>query len=107
MRPVWSGMISFGLVNIPVKLYVATSSRNLDFDLLRRDDLCEIRYARICRKTGEEVPYTDIVKGYKYEEGDYVVLEKEDFEKASVEQTQTIEVLEFIDQKEIDFKLIE
>lgn len=107
MRPIWSGMITFGLVNIPVKLYVATNERGLDFDYLRRGDHCQIRYARVCRKTGEEVPYNDIVKGYEYQDGDYVVLEKEDFENANVKQTQTIDVMEFIDEKEIDLKYIE
>src|SRR6185503_15987346 len=76
-------------------------------DLLRRNDHCEIRYAKVCRKTGEEVPYGDIVKGYEYQEGDFVVLEKEDFEKANVAQTNTIEIVQFIGEDEIDQKLLE
>src|SRR5512146_196702 len=70
MRSIWSGAISFGLIYIPVRLYSASETQELDFDLLRREDLCPIRYAKVCRETGEEVPYEDIVKGYQYKKGD-------------------------------------
>ena len=72
--------------------------------MLRKDDLCPIRYARICKSSGEEVPYSEIVKGYQYRKGDYVVLSNSDFKKASPKKTQTIEILEFTNQKEIDVK---
>ena len=78
MRAIWSGAISFGLILIPVKLYTAVEEGGLDLDMLRKQDLCPIGYARVCRNTGEEVPYEDIVKGYQYKKGDYVVLEDED-----------------------------
>lgn len=107
MRPIWSGAISFGLIHIPVRLYPAVQENPLDFDMLRRDDLCPIRYARICRKTGEEVPYDQIVKGYEYKKGDYVVLEDEDFARANIKKTQTIDIVEFSDEREIDPKLLE
>ncbi len=107
MRPIWSGAISFGLIHIPVRLYTAVQESTLDLDMLRRQDLCPIRYARVCRDTGEEVPYEDIVKGYQYRKGDYVVLEDEDFKRANVRKTQTVDIVEFVDQAEIDPKLLE
>ena len=107
MRSIWSGAISFGLVYIPVSLYNATETEKLDFDLLRRDDRCRIRYARVCGETGEEVPYEDIVKGYEYEEGRYVVLEDEDFERANVRKTQAIDIVAFVDEEEVDLKYME
>ncbi|KGP62497.1 DNA repair protein [Legionella norrlandica] len=102
MRAIWSGSISFGLVNIPVKLYSGTESHTLNFDLLRKKDLCPIQYSRICRADGKEVPWEDIVKGYEYREGDYIILEKADFEKASAEKTRTFEINEFVKEEEID-----
>ncbi len=106
MRAIWSGAISFGLILIPVKLYTAVEEGGLDLDMLRKQDLCPIGYARVCRNTGEEVPYEDIVKGYQYRKGDYVVLEDEDFKRASVRKTQTIDIIEFVDHREIDAKLL-
>jgi DNA end-binding protein Ku len=107
MRSIWSGAISFGLIHIPVKLYTAVEEKNPDLDMLRRQDLCPIRYARVCRNTGEEVPYQDIVKGYEYRKGDYVVLEDEDFRRASPGKTQTIDIVEFVDVREVDPKFLE
>ena len=102
MKALWKGSISFGLVNIPVKLYSASQSHTLDLDMLRKGDLCQVRFARVCRDDGKEIPYEDIVKGYKYEDGDYVVLTDKDFENASVEKTHTIDILHFVNEKEID-----
>ena len=102
MHALWSGSISFGLINIPITLYSATKDRALDFDMLRKDDLCPISFARVCRTTGEEVPFKDIVKGYEYREGDYVVLDKEDFKRAAPEKSDTIDIEEFVDESEID-----
>lgn len=102
MRAIWSGSISFGLVNIPVKLFSGIERHRLDFDLLRRDDLCPIEYKRICRADGKEVPWEDIVKGFEYQDGDYVVLEKKDFEQASAEKSHSFEINEFVKEDEID-----
>mgnify|MGYP003411736071 FL=1 len=102
MKALWKGSISFGLVNIPVKLYSASQSHTLDLDMLRKGDLCQVRFARVCRDDGKEIPYEDIVKGYKYVDGDYVVLTDKDFENASVEKTHTIDILHFVNEKEID-----
>jgi DNA end-binding protein Ku len=107
MRPIWSGAITFGLIYIPVKLYSASEEQELDFDLLRKDDLCPIRYARVCARTGEEVPWEDIVKGYQIRKGEYVVVTDEDFKRASPKKTKTIEITSFADASEIDARLIE
>jgi DNA end-binding protein Ku len=106
-RPSWTGMISFGLVNVPVNLYVAVKPEIHAMNYLRKDDLCPISYKKVCRVTGEEVPYKDIVKGYEYREGDYVVLSDDDFEKADVKRTSTIDVEAFVDESDVDPKYIE
>lgn len=102
MKSIWKGSISFGLVNIPVKMYSATQSHNLDLDMLRKDDHCPVRFMRVCRDDGKEIPYEDIVKGYQYKEGDYVILTDKDFESANVEKTHTIDIVHFVDEKEVD-----
>lgn len=107
MRHIWSGTISFGLIHIPVRLYNATKESRLNFKYLRKKDLCPIKYMRICRLTGEEVPFKEIVRGYEYQKGDYVVLQDEDFKKASVKKTQTIEILKFVNAAEIDQDYLE
>jgi DNA end-binding protein Ku len=107
MRSIWSGAISFGLIYIPVRLYSASESQGLDFNMLRRGDNCRIRFVRVCRETGEEVPYEDIVKGYEFSKGKYVILEDEDFARANVKKTKTIEIINFVNADEIDTKFIE
>lgn len=102
MRSIWRGAISFGLIHIPVRLYSASKDRALKFKLLHKQDLSEIRYARICKKDGKEIPWEDIVKGYEYHKGDYVVLTEKDFEKADIKKTKTIEIIDFTDQDQID-----
>ncbi len=102
MRAIWTGALSFGLVNIPVRLYSATEDHGLDLDMLHKKDLSPIRYARICRVDGKEIPYDQIVKGYEYEKGDYVVLTDEDFQKANVKKTKTIDIIDFAKENDID-----
>jgi DNA end-binding protein Ku len=102
MRSIWSGSISFGLVNIPVKLVSAVQSEEIDFDMLSKKDLAPVHYARIDSKTGEEVPWKDIVKGFQYAKGKYVVVEPEDFEKASPEKSKSIDIIQFVKEDEID-----
>lgn len=101
MRPIWTGAIGFGLVNIPVKLYSATESRNLDLDMLDKKDHSNIKYMRVNEKTGKEVKWENIVKGYMVG-SKYVVLDDKDFEKASAEKTKTIAISEFVDASEIN-----
>jgi DNA end-binding protein Ku len=102
MRALWSGSINFGLVNIPVKLYTAVKESHLHFNFLRRQDLCPIGYEKVCRKTGETVKPEDIVRGYEYQKGDYVVLDENDFKKADVEKTHSIDIEDFVPEKDID-----
>lgn len=107
MRSIWSGAISFGLIYIPVRLYSASETKTLDFNLLRRGDKCRIRYAKVCRETGEEISNEDIVKGYEYSKGQYVILEDEDFERANVKKSKTIDIVNFVEASEIDTKFLE
>ena len=108
MRPIWTGSISFGLVNIPVRLFSGAETRDgLDLEMLHKQDGGRIRYARICRKDGEEVPWDDIVKGYEYRDGDYVVLTQKDLEKADAERTQTIDIQQFVMEGNIDIRYFE
>ena len=101
MRSLWTGAIGFGLVNIPVKLYSATQQSDLDLDMLDKKDHSNIKFKRVNEKTGKEVPWANIVRGYNYE-GNYVVLDDEDFKKASPEKTKMIEIAEFAEEKEVD-----
>src|ERR1044071_3224501 len=100
MRPMWTGAIGFGLVNIPVKIYSATQSSNLDLDMLDKKDLSNIRFLRVNENTGKEVTWENIVKGYKMD-SKYVVLTDKDFELASAKKTKTIEISEFVKETEI------
>lgn len=102
MRPIWNGMISFGLVNIPVGVFSATRSERLEFHLLHEKDMGRINNIRVCQLDGKEVPYEDLVKGYEYEKDEYVVLTDEDFEKAAPETSKTISITDFVDLDEID-----
>ncbi|HYE56015.1 MAG TPA: Ku protein [Chitinophagaceae bacterium] len=101
MRAIWTGAIGFGLVNIPVKLYSATQSSSLDLDMLDKKDHSNIKFQRVNEKTGKEVAWENIVKGYKYN-GEYVVVTDEDFKKASPEKSKIIEIAQFVDESEID-----
>lgn len=102
MRPLWKGSISFGLVHIPVRMYTASVETEFKFKMLHKKDLSEIRYSRVCKVEDKEIPWNEIVKGYEYEPGHYVVLSEEDFERANLEKSSSIEITHFIDEKEID-----
>ncbi len=102
MHSIWSGALSFGLINIPVKLYSGSIERSLNFDMLHKKDLSPIRFARICKLEEKEVPYKDIVKGYEYQKGKYVVITEEDFHKAALANTKLIEIQSFINESEVD-----
>lgn len=102
MRSLWKGSISFGLVNIPVQMFTASREKELKFVLLHKKDLSKIRYAHICKDEEKEVPWADIVKGYEYEKGNFVVMEDADFEKADLKKVKTIEIVDFVDEDEID-----
>jgi DNA end-binding protein Ku len=102
MRAMWSGALNFGLINIPVKLYSASEDQGLHFHFLHKDDLSPIRFAKICKADGREIPFDDIVRGFEWEDGNYVVLTDEDLKKADVKKTKMIEIMDFVDQKEVD-----
>jgi DNA end-binding protein Ku len=102
MRPIWTGAIGFGLVNIPVKLYSATESSTLDLDMLDKKDHSNIKFMRVNEKTGKEVEWANIVKGFKLPNDDYVVLSDKDFESASAKKTKTIEITDFVKETEIE-----
>lgn len=102
MRAIWKGSISFGLVNIPVALFPATKSEELKFRLLRGSDRSPVNYKRVAEKDGKEVPWEQIVKGYEYEKGKFVVLRDEDFKRVDIEATQTVAIEAFVAQDEVN-----
>ncbi|MFN7135612.1 MAG: Ku protein, partial [Myxococcales bacterium] len=101
-RPIWSGSISFGLVNVPVNLYSATSSHKVAFHQFERGTGERIRYKRVAEESGKEVGWDDIVKGYEVEKGRYVIVEKEELEAVEPNRSRTIEIEEFVRLAEID-----
>lgn len=102
-RALWKGSISFGLVNIPVGLYSAEDrDEGISFTQLDRRSMSPIGYRRYNKSTGEEVPWDEIVRGYEYEHGRYVVLGDEDFERANPKASRTVEILDFVDASEIE-----
>jgi DNA end-binding protein Ku len=100
-RSMWKGAISFGLVHIPVEMYPAVSNKGLDLNMLDRRDFSPIGFKRYNKTTGKEVGWDDIIKGYEYAEGEYVVLSDEDLRRANPESTQTIDILAFVDASEV------
>jgi DNA end-binding protein Ku len=101
-RGLWKGAISFGLVHVPVELQPALKrSSELDLTMLDRRDLAPVGYKRYNKSTGEDVPWGEIVKGYEYQDGRYVVLSEEDFRRANAEAARTVEILAFVDLAEI------
>jgi DNA end-binding protein Ku len=102
MRAIWKGAISFGLVNIPIALYPATRREELKFRLLRGKDLSPVNYKRVAEADGKEVAWDDIVKGYEYEKGKFVVLKDDDFARVDVEATQTVDITDFVKLEEVN-----
>ena len=104
MRPIWKGSISFGLVYIPVAVYPATREEKLSFRQLRSSDLSPIRYKKVAEADSKEVPADQIVKGFEFERGRYVVMKDEDFEKGRIESTHSIDITDFVDLEQVDPK---
>ena len=100
-RTIWKGAIAFGLVHIPVALHAAARDHNLDFDWLDKRDMAPVGYKRINKRTGEAIEPAQVVKGYEYERGQYVLLSDEDFRQANPEATQTVDILGFVDAADI------
>jgi DNA end-binding protein Ku len=103
MRPIWKGAISFGLVTIPVQVLPAVSSADkVSFRMLRQSDLSPIRFKRVAEVDGEEVPWKEIVKGYEYEKGKFVVFTEEDFDRVELDSVDSIAIQEFVELAEIN-----
>jgi DNA end-binding protein Ku len=108
MAAIWKGALSFGLIHIPVHLHSAVRSKEgLSFRMLHKKDNTPIKYQRVCPKDKQEVPWSDIVKGYEISKGQFVVLEKEDFEKAAVATSRRVDVLDFVKADEVDARFFE
>ena len=99
---IWSGSINFGLVTIPVKLFSAVRANDLSFNMLHAKDEGRIKYERICSIENTPVPWDEIVKGYEYEKGEYVILTDDDFKKVNPEATQSVDIVEFVELEKID-----
>jgi len=102
MRAIWKGAISFGLVNVPIGLYAATRTDDLTFHMLRRQDLSRIQHKRVAAADHQEVPWEDVVKGYEYEKGKHVIMHEEDFLRVDVAAAQTVHILDFVNQDEVN-----
>lgn len=107
MRSIWNGTISFGLVNIPVNLFAAEEKNDLKFSYIDARDENKIKYKRVNEVTGEEVPWDQVVKAYEFEDGDYVVMTEEDFEKADVSAVKTVDIEIFINKDEFSLMYLE
>jgi DNA end-binding protein Ku len=101
-RALWKGSISFGLVNIPVELHKAVHDHRPHFRMLHATDKSPVRFERVCIRDGKPVAWEDLVKGYEYEKGHFVVLTKEDFKAAAVEKTRKVDIIDFVRAEEID-----
>lgn len=106
-RALWKGAISFGLVHIPVEVYPAEDRRSFSLSMLDKRDFSPVGYKRYSKKSGKEVAWKDIVKGYEYDNDQYVVLSDEDFRRANVKASQTIDIAEFVDAREIPAQYFE
>ena len=104
MRPIWKGSISFGLVYIPISVYSATREEKLSFRQLRATDLSPIRYKKVADADMKEVSADQIVKGFEYERGQYVILKDEDFQKVRIESTHSIDITDFVELEQVDPK---
>lgn len=102
MKVLWKGSITFGLVTIPVSLYPATHREELKFRLLRASDQSPVNYKRVAEADGKEVPWDQIVKGYEYEKGKFVILKDDDFARVDVEATQTVDIINFVSLADVD-----
>jgi DNA end-binding protein Ku len=101
-RAIWKGSISFGLVTIPVEVHTGVRDHRPRFRLLHADDRSPVRYERVCQREGRPVAWEDLVKGYEYEKGRFVVVTKEDFKAAALEKHRRIDILDFVKADEID-----
>ncbi len=106
-RALWKGSVTFGLVNIPIELHTAVRDHRPRFRLLHAKDRSPVRFERVCIRDGHPVAWEDLVKGYEYEKGRFVVLTREDFQAAAVEKTRAIDIIDFVKADEIDDRYFE
>ena len=106
-RAIWKGSISFGLVNIPIELHTAVRNHRPRFRMLHAKDKSPVRFERVCIRDGHPVAWEDLVKGYEYEKGHFVVVTKEDFQSAALSKTRTIDIIDFVKSDEIDDRFFE
>jgi len=106
-RALWKGSISFGLVNIPIELHTAVRDSRPHFRILHAKDKSPVRFERVCIRDGRPVAWEDLVKGYEYEKGQFVVLTKDDFKAAAIEKTGTVDIIDFVKADEIDDRFFE
>jgi len=102
MASIWKGSLTFGLVHVPVEMKPAVRADQIHFRQLHSEDLSPIKYERVCQADGSPVPWSEIVKGYEYEKGKFVVLQEEDFQRVDLEATQTVDIQDFVDLEDID-----
>lgn len=102
MRTLWRGAVSFGLVNIPIKMYVATERKDIKFNYLHKECMSPVQYRKFCPNCEREIAAEEIVRGYEYQKGSYVVVNEEDLERIPLENTKTIDILDFVDFAEVD-----
>jgi len=106
-RSLWKGSISFGLVNIPIELHTAVRNHRPKFRMLHAKDKSPVKFERVCIRDGHAVAWEDLVKGYEYAKGHFVVLTKEDFQAAALEKTRTVDIIDFVKAEEIDDRFFE
>jgi len=106
-RALWKGALSFGLVNIPIELHTAVRNHRPKFRMLHAKDKSPVRFQRVCQRDGKALAWDDLVKGYEYAKGRFVVMTKEDFAAAAVEKTRTIDIMDFVKADEVDDRFFE
>src|SRR4051812_13407913 len=106
-RALWKGSLSFGLVNIPVELHTAVRDTRPRFRMLHAEDQSPVKFERVCAREGKPVAWEELVKGYEYEKGRFVILTKEDFRAAALEKTRTVDIRSFVKGEEIDDRFFE
>lgn len=106
-RALWKGSISFGLVNIPIELHTAVRDHRPKFRMLHAKDKSPVKFERVCIKDGHPVAWEDLVKGYEYQKGRFVVITKEDFKAAALEKTRTVDIIDFVKADAIDDRFFE
>jgi len=102
LRTLWKGAVSFGLVNIPVKMYVATENKDLKFNYLHEKCMSPIQYRKYCPNCDREIAPEEMVRGYEYQKGSYVIINEEDLSRIPLETTKTIDILDFVQLEQVD-----